>query len=154
MTISDGNTILAADLNGGYPSFNVNAAHRMANQFRVGFIALDIDSVSNLEERQFSFVSPDDYILAEVDGYWYESPGPTYSDTSLSISGPLVAPINLSVDTSTGMLERYYSDDSRPLQVFLKGATYTITIETAFAGGGGNTLFKFGLNFKSDLRRE
>lgn len=142
--ISNGSTILKSDLDGSF-STRIAAlrAAKAAGVAAAGVYQLAFDwpllvdaGVAVTDDRLAqSFTIPDDDQELLAIGAQVEGAAGTYG---LRLTGPLVSPIVLEEVTTTSHadIERYLgNDDGHPLQVLLRGATYTLTVSTDVAAG-------------------
>lgn len=139
MTIANGSTILKADLDGAFSSriADLRAAKRAgivaAGVYQLAFdwpFLVDSGTPASGAKLSQSFTVPDDDQELLALGAQVVGQTGTYG---LTLTGPLVSPITLSETTTTDPddFARYVANEGgEPLQVLLRGATYTLTVST------------------------
>lgn len=144
MTISNGSTILKTDLDGAFSSriAALRAAKAAgvaaAGVYQLAFdwpLLVDAGTPVTDDRLSQSFTIPDDDQELLAIGAQVEGAAGTYG---LRLTGPLVSPIVLEEVTTSSFanLERYLgNNDGHPLQMLLRGATYTLHVSTDVASG-------------------
>lgn len=136
MTISNTQTITKADLDGSF-SMTTLQSRKSAALIAAGCHQVSFDwdgiasSTSSTLLAQTYTVGDDDQEVLAFGGY-VDGTSATYS---ITLTGPLVESMTVNLTSSTGDLSRYDSDGTKPLQVLLRGATYTLTASCSTASG-------------------
>lgn len=155
MTISDGSTILAADLDTHFDEHVSTLATQ--NKADVGLHQMNFDwelvtSATATEHLGHEFtVTDDDFELLNIGGVVTGSAG-TYTVTLGS--GPLIEAVSVTVTlaASPAQLSRY-NDGTKPRQVLLRGATYTMTLAQSGLPAAGTNRVRAFLLLRTYRRR-
>lgn len=135
--INNGNTITEADLEvafgDGYVSSLEENNHRVAGSTQITWDFINAYSSTDSELLSASFIPNDDFEVVAIGAYVATDGTPT---VTVSLSGVLIEDISLTESLSASdSMARYNASGDKPLQVLLKGATYTISVSTDQSSG-------------------
>jgi hypothetical protein len=147
VTVSNGSTILAADVNAVHTTnlSNLNTLARTLpalTWMRVAFPAVVTGSADAF--KSYSIIIPDDFIIAEVAVASGEGNG---ADTVTLDNSAMLQPISISHTRGAGFQKatRWYSDATHATGILLKGSTLIVTLSTTNTSASSNLVVAVGV---------